>query len=802
MRSECATVWCDCHLGDRAPGRSCLKYGGPTHSHYLLIRFLSLILHLIERRIFSFTLPPTMSASDHDPHRGRVDRTPDPTNGTIGGLRPQHLDKNRYPKNFLFARANQYQRGQVDEYVPSPQVNTNNGAPVADNTMNSSDLAPQYASRSSSRAREHSPHPQRHTYHSTSEIDNNMNAFYSPSQLQTNTSPYQMQSNNQHAQYSFSNPYEHAPYRQNTAGYHMPQLPQRHDSLTSSLQNNASNLHQQALDGIRSTPELQHQRSGVPLHSHNSTVNHRPYLQGPSSSTSEPQYIYPRSITPSRNNSIEHELHTSNAQSGYVPNVQGSLDTHMPQSQRHYESRSAIPSPGDAVGNVQQNNTTEHTPQFLDNPVKRPYHQQGCATHPKVSQLSRGPTLQDNFLSDGPRAQTNLLGNGAKMQSSAIGLAPHTHWGTPSSALWSPNGFVSHGSEAVGDVSMHPPLPQKRFLDPAFAQLRQGYSGTYGETTLGKKARLDDTASGTPTNRSYFNQQNDGKPASAPQVMVRKVDRTLSLSVTTVRRVRDAAYSITHPPFRAFSNSSVTRQWVRELKDFTANRLVRAQSPLHFFGYERLNMTETMWKAITEHDRSRRPAYPLRIEDRQIVRCDEKHSLVDHSPPGFVSVACVECPPEKIDHCDGATKQAHMMCAACIREHDTAFADQNQSKLAALVRGAAWANLCNHCMANCYSHEETCTCEWEVPRCLKHRRKHLEQLIGRWECSIIKDVDVCALCFEKPATDRIATAWRCQVCLGILFMAGGVASTWLPSGPPLPDGFQVCDELKFENLMD
>ncbi|OJD35425.1 uncharacterized protein BKCO1_1700093 [Diplodia corticola] len=320
------------------------------------------------------------------------------------------------------------------------------------------------------------------------------------------------------------------------------------------------------------------------------------------------------------------------------------------------------------------------------------------------------------------------------------------------------------GSRALSSMRM---LPPSRTMTPVSTHL----SPIPMESTDGNMS--------SPHNR------NTEPPTSHPQTpskIKRKLDDSEEIDTSTratltnksLIEARAIAFLMAHPPADAFHGTTLQRAFLRHAwpNHFHRQpRIIRRDSALLAMGPARLNVSDTMWRAMMDADIATRPPMPVHIADRQIVRCDERHSLRDHSPRGTPSVRCRIC-PDNIPW-DTVTDQPsyHMMCPACIGEHDAALAaEENGEKegegegeegqtattttmmttttkttttttttqtpqqaqagrLRALLAGGAWARLCDACMARSGMHlMKPCSCQWAVARCFKHRREHLERL--------------------------------------------------------------------------
>lgn len=330
------------------------------------------------------------------------------------------------------------------------------------------------------------------------------------------------------------------------------------------------------------------------------------------------------------------------------------------------------------------------------------------------------------------------------------------------------------------------------------------------------------------TDFSYQHSSDGPGSASSPSKSI-KNGQGEDTTTETLRELREVAYTIAHPPKSAFQSSRIIRSFLRRQfpRHFRADkRIIKMGSPLIALGRERLNISELMWNSMMGEDIATRPEMPMKIEQRQIVRCDEQHSLEDHSPAGTASIACAKCPPQKFDS-EKHPKSRYMMCLACIGQHEKALAEHNTT-LASLIRGSAMARLCEDCQEKC-NQFKPCSCEWEVPLCLDHRRKHLEELMSRAQADGYtlpapmflhghKDTDPeisgreigdreladpylaahefrpwCGHCWDNDATTGISYAWKCFICMGCFVLPNDVPSTWFPQMAP-PEKNGNCEE--------
>ncbi|GME23357.1 uncharacterized protein LTHEOB_7663 [Neofusicoccum parvum] len=249
-----------------------------------------------------------------------------------------------------------------------------------------------------------------------------------------------------------------------------------------------------------------------------------------------------------------------------------------------------------------------------------------------------------------------------------------------------------------------------------------------------------------------------------------------------LREARDVSYALAHPPENAYQSTRITRSWLNHafpdhFRD--KKRMIKTRSEMLAFGPARLNVSATYWKALNEENREVRPPIPMHIKDRQVVRCDEGHSLEPHSPAGSKSIACVDCGVQSFGNKHNFTTQ-HMMCAACIGKHEDELS--GESRLESLLKGGAWATLCDECMENC-NQLPSCGCEWERPRCIQHRRVHLEKLSKRKPAIGIR-IQLCGHCNERPVSKGISYAWHCQICSGVFVLPNDIPSTWFPHLDP------------------
>ncbi|GME36357.1 uncharacterized protein LTHEOB_7663 [Neofusicoccum parvum] len=249
-----------------------------------------------------------------------------------------------------------------------------------------------------------------------------------------------------------------------------------------------------------------------------------------------------------------------------------------------------------------------------------------------------------------------------------------------------------------------------------------------------------------------------------------------------LREARDVSYALAHPPENAYQSTRITRSWLNHAfpDHFRDNkRMIKTRSEMLALGPARLNVSATYWKALNEENREVRPPIPMHIKDRQVVRCDEGHSLEPHSPAGSKSIACVDCGVQSFGNKHNFTTQ-HMMCAACIGKHEDELS--GESRLESLLKGGAWATLCDECMENC-NQLPSCGCEWEKPRCIQHRRVHLEKLSRRKPAIGIR-LQLCGHCNERPVSKGISYAWHCQICSGVFVLPNDIPSTWFPHLDP------------------
>ncbi|KAK0658607.1 hypothetical protein DIS24_g4550 [Lasiodiplodia hormozganensis] len=364
------------------------------------------------------------------------------------------------------------------------------------------------------------------------------------------------------------------------------------------------------------------------------------------------------------------------------------------------------------------------------------------------------------------------------------------------------NRATHHRSESMEGIINNAPQPQNRAFEHNTPSESQ-------ETDFSYQQLSDGPGSASSPSKSIENGQGE--------------DNTTE----TLRELREVAYTIAHPPKSAFQTFRIIRSFLRRQfpRHFRADkRIIKVGSPLIALGRERLNISELMWNSMMEEDIATRPEMPMKIEQRQIVRCDEQHSLEDHSPAGTASIACAKCPPQKFDS-EKNPSSRYMMCLACIGQHEKALAEHN-TMLAGLICGSAWARLCEDCQEKC-NQFKPCSCEWEVPLCLGHRRKHLEELMSRAQADgyILpapmfplddKDPKIegraigdpkladpylaahefrpwCGHCWHNDATTGISYAWKCFICMGYFVLPNDVPSTWFPHMAP-PEKNRNCEE--------
>lgn len=276
------------------------------------------------------------------------------------------------------------------------------------------------------------------------------------------------------------------------------------------------------------------------------------------------------------------------------------------------------------------------------------------------------------------------------------------------------------------------------------------------------------------------------KPKSTPK------PKPVQDELSKLREFRQISYWVAHPPKTAWNSNFLSRSWLRAMfpTHFKSDiRVMKVNSGLEGYGREKLNMSETMWKALTERRKETRPNIPTSIGERQIVRCDEKHSLDDHSPEGTTSIQCAQCPVKSFDLGDECH---HMMCPACISAQQIALSDD--PSITHLLMGGAWEALCDDCMLH-YDKSRACKCEWEVPRCLEHRREHLNNLANRYIESV--PTGLCAQCCSQPITTGIEYAWHCRVCFGIFVLPNDMVPNWLPhleASSPEGDGGALAQQ--------
>lgn len=366
------------------------------------------------------------------------------------------------------------------------------------------------------------------------------------------------------------------------------------------------------------------------------------------------------------------------------------------------------------------------------------------------------------------------------------------------------NRATHHRSESMEGIINNAPQPQNRAFEHNTPSESQ-------ETDFSYQHSSDGSGSASSPSKSIKNGQGE------------------NTTTETLRELREVAYTIAHPPKSAFQTSRIIRSFLRRQfpRHFRAEkRIIKMGSPLIALGRERLNISELMWNSMMEEDIATRPEMPMKIEQRQIVRCDEQHSLEDHSPAGTASIACAKCPPQKFDS-EKHPNSRYMMCLACIGQHEKALAEQNTT-LAGLIRGSAMVRLCEDCQEKC-NQFKPCSCGWEVPLCLDHRRKHLEELMSRAQADgyilpapvfspETKDTDPkisgraigdpeladpylaahefrpwCGHCWDNDATTGISYAWKCLICMGYFVLPNDVPSTWFSHMAP-PEKSGNCEE--------
>ncbi|EKG18523.1 hypothetical protein MPH_04325 [Macrophomina phaseolina MS6] len=623
----------------------------------------------------------------------------------------------------------------------------------------------------------------------------------------------------------YDNALDYASYHQGQGYISAQQRQHQYGGHTSPLQSGVANLatYEHGGAGIQ-TPQLQHPYMGhiTPLQNGAALVQQgRDFVAPP-----ETQHHHANPTMLCQAGSVRREALFSATTPGHALSTQNSASNYKPQLCL-YETRLSTPiSPYGGVGNspqllngitayaaVSTETATYNAPQLRSggHPPSQVFHQalvyqppqpQGISSHPQADPLRRSPYTQNGVTEQSTRTQDGAGVDRSAPQHGVLNIEQRMHTGASSNALQSPS-RITTCEDGINDGTVRQePHSKKRAFDQMSPQLRQGHA-TPGEEPPAKKTRLGsapsvaDMLSDTPK-VPEDTLEDIAKPKRKP---TKSLESDKMKSIEMIRRVRRIAFRVTHPPPTAFSGNRITKSWLK--KEFPENfkgnaRALKASSILRQFGREKLNMTGNMWKSLDESDRNIRPEYPHRIEDRQIVRCDEKHSLEDHSPLGATSVQCVNCQPRKIDGFDPPKR--HMMCPACIREHETALSDH--AELAELVRGEAWTELCDSCMV-ISDQLEKCKCEWDVPRCLEHRRHHLEKLLKSCGSTIIKGPSaLCNFCFVNPPTIGIAYAWKCQMCYGVFRMPNDLKMTWLPNGPPLFARFATADDNVAQRLSE